>query len=281
MRLARTISETRSLINDIKTRLPSLGFVPTMGALHEGHISLLTRSIEENDATVVSIFINPTQFNEKQDFQSYPRNLEEDLNILEQYPVDLVFVPEVSEIYPEPDTRIFNFEGLDSIMEGKHRPGHFNGVAQVVSRLFEIIGPSTAYFGEKDFQQLAIIRKMAVDLGFPVRITGCSIIREEDGLAMSSRNRLLSFDDRISAARIPEALLNAKNEVEKVPVRALVEQTIQFVQHDPRLKVEYFEIVEEHTLKPVRNWNKTGGIRGCIAVRICNVRLIDNMDFSL
>jgi pantoate--beta-alanine ligase len=280
LKLARTIPEARALVREIKTGHASFGFVPTMGALHNGHISLVKRSLEENHATAVSIFVNPTQFNEKKDFQSYPRNLELDLKILERYPVNLVFAPGAGEIYPEPDTRIFDFGGLDSIMEGSHRPGHFNGVAQIVSRLFEIIEPGVAYFGEKDFQQLAIIRKMTKDLGLPVRITGCPIIREEDGLAMSSRNRLLSPAERTAAARIPEALLGAKEKAGKVSVRELVELTIRFVQDVAGLEVEYFEIVEEASLKPVSNWNKTQGLRGCIAVRTGNIRLIDNMDFS-
>ena len=251
-----------------------------MGSLHEGHISLVRRSIAENSFTVVSIFVNPTQFNEEQDFESYPRNLEDDLEILRQYPVDLVFAPPVKEIYQEPDNRVFDFGGLDRTMEGQHRPGHFNGVAQVVSRLFDIVEPDKAYFGEKDFQQIAIIRKMVKDLRLPVSIIGCPIVREADGLAMSSRNRLLSAEERKSAARIHEGLAMAKSRSGKLPLRQVIDQTIRLLQQDPNLKVEYFEIVDGQNLNPISNWTHTEDIRGCIAVKTGKVRLIDNMDFS-
>ena len=182
MELTRTIQEVSPVVERLTGNAGSLGLVPTMGSLHEGHISLINRSFEENPHTVVSIFVNPTQFNDKKDFESYPRNLDEDLGILEELGVDLVFAPGERDIYPEPDTRVFDFGGLDRVMEGKFRPGHFNGVAQVVSKLFGILHPEVAYFGEKDFQQLAIIRRMVARLKIPVRITGCPIVREPDGL---------------------------------------------------------------------------------------------------
>jgi len=251
-----------------------------MGSLHDGHISLVSRSIAENNFTAVSIFVNPTQFNEGQDFESYPRNLEDDLEILRQYPVDLVFVPPAKEIYPEPDIRVFDFGGLDRTMEGQHRPGHFNGVAQVVSRLFDIVEPEKAYFGEKDFQQMAIIRKIVEKLRLPVSIIGCPIVREADGLAMSSRNKLLSAEERKSAARIPKGLSIAKSKSGKLPVRQLIDQIIRLLQQDPNLKVEYFEIVDGLNLKPISSWTHNQNIRGCIAVKTGKVRLIDNMDFS-
>ncbi len=257
-----------------------MGLVPTMGSLHEGHISLVEKSTSQNGITAVSIFVNPTQFNEKQDFESYPRNLDDDLDILARFPVDIVFAPPAKEIYPKPDTRVFDFGGLDRIMEGEHRPGHFNGVAQVVSRFFEIITPDRAYFGEKDFQQMVIIRKMVLDLKSSVRIIGCPIIREENGLAMSSRNRLLSAGERNSAARIHKALTLAKEKAGEVEIPRLIEQTIQFLHEDPRLKTEYFEIIDDQNLKPLSHWSSAGGKRACIAVKIGNVRLIDNMDFS-
>jgi pantoate--beta-alanine ligase len=265
----------------LKSENGSLGLVPTMGSLHEGHLSLIKRSISENRHTAVSIFVNPTQFNDEEDFASYPRDLDADLEILEEYPVDPVFAPHVKEIYPQPDTRIFNFGGLDRFMEGKHRPGHFNGVAQVVSKLFSIIEPDKAYFGEKDFQQMMIIRKITTAMDFPVRIVGCPIVREPDGLAMSSRNKLLSAGERKSASRIPEALGMARDNAGKTSVRALRKKTIEHLQRDPVLKVEYFEIVDEQSLKPVQNWTEKGRIRGCIAVKVGKIRLIDNMDFSL
>ena len=280
MKLVRTISETRSLIKTLKKETGSLGFVPTMGALHDGHISLVRKSIEENDISLVSIFVNPTQFNVNQDFELYPRNLEEDMNILEKYPVDMVFAPSATEIYPEPDTREFDFGRLDKIMEGKHRPGHFNGVAQVVSKLLEIVDPDNAYFGKKDFQQLAVIRKLVENLRLPVQIRGCRIIRESDGLAMSSRNKLLSSEERKSAARISGALLKAREGAGMLPIEELREETIKYLQQDPRLKVEYFEIVDVKHLEPILNWNEKSRKIGCIAVQIGKVRLIDNMEFS-
>ncbi|MFC2115486.1 pantoate--beta-alanine ligase [Bacteroidota bacterium] len=280
MKIVRSISETRTLIKTMKGKTGTLGFVPTMGSLHDGHMSLVRKSIEENDASIVSIFVNPTQFNEKQDFELYPRNLNEDLKVLGQHPVDLVFVPSSDEIYPEPDTREFDFEGLESVMEGKHRPGHFKGVAQIVSKLLEIVQPDVAYFGKKDFQQLAIIRKLVEIIDLPVRISGCPIIRESDGLAMSSRNKLLLPEERSSAARIFEGLFKAGEEAGKTTVEELINSTIQFLHQDPRLKVEYFEIVDASNLKPVQKWTDNGRKIGCIAVQIGNVRLIDNMEFS-
>lgn len=281
MILSRTIPETRSRVNELKKKKGQLGLVPTMGSLHEGHISLVRKSTAENAATAVSIFVNPTQFNEKQDFESYPRNLEGDLARLGDLKVDLVFAPDAAEFYPEADERVFDFGGLDSSMEGKYRPGHFNGVAQAVTRLFDIIEPDSAYFGEKDFQQLAIIRKLVRDLKIPVRIVGCPIVREADGLAMSSRNKLLSADQRKSALRISEALRLARAQSGEVPVETLKKQTLGFLHQDPLLKAEYFEIVHAQDLKPVRNWSDEGRKIGCLAVKVGNVRLIDNMDFSL
>ena len=279
LKIARGISEACSLIKTMKGGAGSVGLVPTMGSLHEGHISLVKKSIEENMITAVSIFVNPAQFNEIQDFESYPRNLDEDLEILERHPVDILFAPAAKEIFPVPDTRVFDLGGLDQIMEGEHRPGHFNGVAQVVSRLFQIITPDRAYFGEKDFQQMAIISKIARDLNLPVQVIACPIIREEDGLAMSSRNRLLSAEERKSAARIPEALTRAREMAGKVQIPQLIDQTIQYLHQDSLLKTEYFEIVDGH-LHTLSDWSAEGVKRGCIAVRIGNVRLIDNMDFS-
>jgi pantoate--beta-alanine ligase len=281
LKRTRSIKELRQELTRLNRNTLSMGLVPTMGSLHEGHLSLIRRSIEENAITVVSIFVNPTQFNEKQDFESYPRDLEIDLEILQEIQVDIVFSPSAEEVYPEPDTRTFDFKGLDDIMEGRYRPGHFNGVAQVVSRLFNMIGPDTAYFGEKDFQQLAIIRKMTSMLALQVRIIACPTIREADGLAMSSRNLLLSEDQRQSAARIYQALKMAREQRGRLPVAMTVQKSIEYIKEDPSLQVDYFEIVDSQNLEPVRDWNHAGGIRGCIAVRIGNVRLIDNMDFSL
>ena len=280
VQLLTTISETISFIENLKKKGGKIGFVATMGSLHDGHISLVNRSLEENDYTAVSIFVNPTQFNENKDFTSYPRNLQADMDILKPFPIDLVFAPPESEIYPEKDTRIFDFGGLDVLMEGKHRPGHFNGVAQVVSKLFTILKPDRAYFGEKDFQQLAIIRKITMDLELPVEIIGCPIIRESDGLAMSSRNRLMNSEQRASAVNISRALSSAREQAGKLPVEELIRKTVLELDSDPSIKTEYFDIVDAVSLQRIAEWSFQGPIRGCIAARIGAIRLIDNMDFS-
>jgi pantoate--beta-alanine ligase len=233
MEPVKTVQEARKRLKPLWQEGGSLGFVPTMGALHEGHMSLIRRSVNENQFTAVSIFVNPTQFNEKHDFDHYPRNLEADLEMLASFPIDLVFVPASSEIYPEPDTRVFDFGGLDKTMEGWHRPGHFNGVAQVVSKLFEIIHPDRVYFGEKDFQQLAIVRALVRQLDIPVEIIGCPIIREADGLAMSSRNKLLSPEQRIAATRISKALFRARELAGTLPVEKLQEKIIRQLNKHP------------------------------------------------
>jgi pantoate--beta-alanine ligase len=276
----KTIQEARKQLIFLRREEGSLGFVPTMGALHEGHLSLIRRSVKENQFTAVSIFVNPTQFNEPRDFDQYPRNLERDLEIMASLPIDLVFVPETSEIYPEPDTRVFDFGGLDRTMEGLHRPGHFNGVAQVVSKLFEIIRPDRVYFGEKDFQQLAIIRAMVRQLDIPVEIIGCPTIREADGLAMSSRNKLLTPEQRAAATLISKALLRARELAGTLPVDKLQKKITNLLSEHPLLKVEYFTIVDREHLQPVRDWSEAGAIIGCVAVKIGTVRLIDNINIS-
>lgn len=252
-----------------------------MGALHEGHLSLIRQSVKDNPFTAVSIFVNPTQFNNQLDFDRYPRNLMSDLEILASFPIDLVFVPGESEIYPEPDKRVFDFGDLDKTMEGLHRPGHFNGVAQVVSKLFDMIKPDRAYFGEKDFQQLAIIRSLVRQLDLPVEIIGCPIIREADGLAMSSRNQLLTTPQRSASAGISAALFKAREKAGSCPVDEVREQVIASLNDHPLMQVEYFEIVDAENLQPVREWSDPGSKVGCIAVQIGNVRLIDNINISL
>ena len=258
----------------------TIGFVPTMGALHEGHASLVRRCRAENDQVVVSVFVNPTQFNDPVDLKNYPRTLEADLALLEEAGADWIYTPTVEDIYPEPDTRQFDFGPLDKVMEGACRPGHFNGVGQVVSRLLDIVKPDAAYFGEKDFQQLAIIRNMVRQLNMPVRIEGCPIVREADGLALSSRNRLLTPEHRAAAPLIHKALAAGPAQSGKRPVaevRKLVEETIA---SDPLLEVEYVSIVDNDTLQPVAQW--TGApLRVCVAVRAGAIRLIDNMDMSV
>ncbi len=259
----------------------SIGFVPTMGALHEGHLSLVRFSRQQNDITVVSIFVNPNQFNDKSDLERYPRMPEKDGALLEHAGCDLLFMPDVDEIYPEPDTRVFDFGGLDQVMEGKHRPGHFNGVAQVVTRLFDRVKPHRAYFGLKDFQQLAIIRKVVSDLQYPVEIVSCPIVRECDGLAMSSRNMLLPAEERKRALVLSKSLFKGRERMKQgltvVEVKKFVEDQIHSAEG---VDLEYFEIIDGTTLLPARNWNTGPDVIGCIAARVGKVRLIDNINFS-
>ncbi|MFZ5939004.1 MAG: pantoate--beta-alanine ligase [Bacteroidota bacterium] len=258
----------------------SVGFVPTMGALHQGHLSLVRAASETCGLVVVSIFVNPTQFNDPEDLRRYPRDLEGDLRLLEKERTDLVFAPDVKEIYPEPDTRIFDLHPLDQVMEGRFRPGHFNGVAQVVSRLFELVNPDVAFFGRKDFQQLTIIRRLVGILGLKVRIVGCPIIRESDGLAMSSRNQLLSREERAAAPHISQVLREATELTGKMKPEELVTWVTTAVNKHPLLQVEYFEIVDDELLMPVTDWEQKVNKVGCIAVHLGKVRLIDNMVFA-
>ncbi len=255
-----------------------VGFVPTMGALHEGHLSLVGRCRAECGTTVVSIFVNPTQFNDPGDLRNYPRTLEADLARLREAGADVVFAPSVDEIYPQPDTRVFDFGQIDKVMEGATRPGHFNGVAQVVSRLFDIVKPSKAFFGQKDFQQIAVIRAMIAQLGYGVQIVECPIVRDRDGLALSSRNALLTPEVRAAAPRIHAALSRAVQSREATP--ALTEQKItEEVNENPLLSVIYMNIVDPQTLGRIASWESAAHPRGCIAVQAGGVRLIDNIEF--
>lgn len=272
--------------SELRSHLPSsgsdrkIGFVPTMGALHKGHISLVEQAVNENDVVVVSIFVNPTQFNDPKDLERYPRNLEADLRLLEKTGCDVVFAPDVHEIYPEPDNRKFNFGTLETVMEGKYRPGHFNGVAQVVSKLFDIVRPDKAYFGLKDFQQLAIIRNMVNQLELPVEIVSCPIIREESGLAMSSRNELLTAEERKNAAVISQTLFEAKKLKDEKDVQTVARWIEENINKNSFLRVEYAEIVDATTLQPVKSWDDSGEIVCCVAVFCGKIRLIDNVVFN-
>jgi pantoate--beta-alanine ligase len=272
--------EISQRIASFKKAGKSIGFVPTMGALHAGHISLVQASKRENDITLVSLFVNPTQFNNKEDLARYPRTPDTDLPLLEKEGCDFVFVPDEKEMYPEPDLRVFSFGNLDKVMEGKFRPGHFNGVAQIVTKLFDTINPDRAYFGQKDFQQLTIIRKIVADCPYPVEIVACPIVREADGLAMSSRNMRLSPEERQHAAHISKTLLKAKKTGPSVSPGRLKKAVIETINKDPFLQVEYFEIVDEKTLQPVKSWDQPGIKVGCIAVHAGKVRLIDNITFN-
>lgn len=257
----------------------TIGFVPTMGALHEGHLSLVSRAVKENDIVIVSIFVNPIQFNNQDDLAKYPRNLDIDLAMLEKAGVSAVFVPSENEMYPEPATEVYNFGRLESVMEGEFRPGHFNGVAIVVKRLFDIVIPSKAYFGEKDYQQLLIIKALVKYIYSPVVIINCPISRESDGLARSSRNARLTKQMREAAPYIYKQLLNAKESATQLITVDEIEKSIidKFNQH-PLLKLEYFKIADAETLEPV-----TGRVEqthhGFIAVYAGNIRLIDNISF--
>ena len=280
MKLVHTISELREELDAQRKLGKKIGLVPTMGALHDGHASLVKRAVLENDIVVVSDFVNPTQFNDKNDLLKYPRTLEADCKLLEKEGADYVFAPSVEEIYPEPDTRQFSYAPLDTVMEGKYRPGHFNGVCQIVSKLFMIVEPDRAYFGEKDFQQLAIIREMVKQMNFPLQIVGCPIVREKDGLALSSRNRRLSADERTQALNISKTLFLSK----EYATSHSVEETQQFVENrianSEGLELEYFEIVDGVTLQKVTSWEDTDYIVGCITVFCGEVRLIDNIKYK-
>ncbi|MDO4758262.1 MAG: pantoate--beta-alanine ligase [Rikenellaceae bacterium] len=260
-----------------KVNQAGVGFVPTMGALHAGHRSLVEQARRENETVVVSIFVNPTQFNDKNDLKRYPRTPEADEALLEAAGADLVLMPSVEEIYPEPDTRQFDFDQIDKVMEGATRPGHFNGVAQVVSRLFAIVNPARAYFGEKDFQQIAVIKAMVAQLGLTVEIVECPIIRDVDGLALSSRNQLLSTDHRAAAPHIYATLQEAvKKSYEMTPaeLKAWVEATIN---SNPLLQTIYYQSVDALTMQEIEAWSDAERIQGCIAVQAGEIRLIDNI----
>ncbi|MCX7986100.1 MAG: pantoate--beta-alanine ligase [Bacteroidales bacterium] len=276
MEVFYTINSLRYYLDQVDKKV---GFVPTMGALHEGHLSLVRYCKANNDVTVVSIFVNPTQFNDKEDLANYPRTLEKDLQMLQKEGVDVVFCPSVDEMYPEPDTRTFDLGGLDKMMEGAFRPGHFNGVVQIVTKLFEVVRPQTAYFGEKDFQQLTIIRYVVNQLQIPVQIVSCPIVREPDGLAMSSRNLLLGENERKAAPLISQVLFKAKNLKGNYSVEELKNWVINQINSNPYLKVEYFEIVDDVSLRPVSRWDEPVAKVGCIAVRAGKIRLIDNVRF--
>ncbi|MCP4312728.1 MAG: pantoate--beta-alanine ligase [Bacteroidetes bacterium] len=276
----RTKDELIRHLDSLRGKGKSIGLVPTMGALHQGHISLVTRSISDNDCTVVSIFVNPTQFNDPSDLERYPRTPEKDLELLQENGVDLVFMPPVKEMYPEADQRHFDLEGLDRVMEGATREGHFNGVAQIVSKLFQSINPHRAYFGQKDFQQLVIIRHLAKLMKLETEIIACPIIREQDGLAMSSRNNHLGRKERKEAPFIYQTLVKAtemKGGFSPNELRSWVES--RFDQH-PLMKLDYFVIVEDKALKPLDCWEEGVNKVGCVAVILGGIRLIDNMFFN-
>ena len=275
MKVFESVKELRAELD--KAEQSGIGFVPTMGALHAGHRSLVERARRENGTVVVSVFVNPTQFNDKNDLKHYPRTPEADARLLEEAGADFVLMPTVEEIFPQPDTRQFDFGLIDKVMEGATRPGHFNGVAQVVSRLFNIVRPARAYFGEKDFQQIAVIKSMVAQLALPIEIVECAIVRGEDGLALSSRNTLLDAAHRAAAPHIYATLRAAVAQSQEMAPARLKEWVTAEVERNPLLKVIYYQSVDARTMQEVAAWDDSPRIQGCIAVQAGDIRLIDNI----
>ena len=280
MEIVHTSKDLQAGLSAMGAQGKKVGLVPTMGALHAGHASLVKRCVAENDAAVVSVFVNPTQFNDQNDLIKYPRTPEADCHLLEECGAAFVFAPAVEEMYPEPDTRQFSYAPLDTVMEGAFRPGHFNGVCQIVSKLFDAVQPDRAYFGEKDFQQLAIIREMVRQMKYPLEIVGCPIVREEDGLALSSRNARLSDEERKNALKISQTLFESRT----FAASHTVAETQKFVEDAiaaaPGLRLEYFELVDGNTLQKIAAWEDTSYAVGCITVFCGEVRLIDNIKYK-
>ena len=272
-------TELSTVIEKLKSEGKTVGLVPTMGALHEGHMSLVKACKKGNDIAVVSVFVNPTQFNDKEDLKRYPRTLDKDVTLLEKNGCDYVFAPSVEEMYPEEDTRVFNFGYVESVMEGAKRPGHFNGVGQIVSKLFDIVQPHRAYFGMKDFQQIDVIKNMVKQLKYNIEIIPCPIIREENGLAKSSRNTLLDEEYKKNAPHIYATLKKARNLASQMNVSELKKWIADEINNNPYLETEYVEIVDDTTLKVVENWSEEGTKVACVAVYAGKIRLIDNIVF--
>lgn len=279
MKIVSSIKDLKNFLALEREKGKKVGLVPTMGALHAGHISLVKRCVAENDICVVSDFVNPTQFNDKHDLETYPRTLDADCALLEPVGCDYVFAPSVAEMYPEPDTRVFNLGPVAEVMEGPRRPGHFNGVAQVVSKLFYIVEPDNAYFGEKDFQQIAVIREMVRQLNLPVHIVDCPIQREADGLALSSRNTRLTPEQRQKAPVIARTLKESTTFVPAKSVQEVIDYVVNTINQVLEMEVEYFEIVDGNTMQPIQNWSDTTYPVGCITVYCGEVRLIDNIKY--
>lgn len=280
MKVLRTVGELRSAMDAARNAGQTIGLVPTMGALHAGHMSLVDTARHQNDIVVASVFVNPTQFNNPNDLSTYPRTEEADCALLDEHGADYAFIPSVEEMYPEPDTRVFDLGEVAAVMEGTMRPGHFNGVAQVVSKLFDMVRPTRAYFGEKDFQQIAVIRKMVQLEGFDLEIVACPIKREADGLALSSRNVRLTPEGRKQAPaihRILEQSLSLAATKSPDELKHWVKEQIDAV---PGLETEYYEIADALTMQPVQNWDSPNGTVGCVTVYCGDVRLIDNILYT-
>ena len=282
MKVFKKIVYLQNALFEERKQGKEIGLVPTMGALHEGHASLVRRSVSENGVTVVSVFVNPTQFNDKNDLKNYPRDLEADCRLLEECGADYVLAPEVEEMYPTPDTRHFEFPPVSTVMEGAHRPGHFNGVCQVVSRLFYIVRPDRAYFGEKDWQQIAVVKAMVRQLGIAVQIVECPIVRDDDGLARSSRNSLLAPDERAIAPAIYKALKDSVVYAKKHTLKETHDKVVADINKVDGLDVEYFSIVDGNTLQDLAEWEDSPYVVGCITV-YCGktpIRLIDHIKYK-
>lgn len=280
MIICKTREEISAAVANVRKQNKSLGFIPTMGALHQGHISLVKKSIENNDCTAVSIFVNPTQFNNQNDLKTYPRTIDADLALLEKTGADIVFVPTVDVMYPEGlenVTESYDFGTIGQVMEGAARPGHFNGVGIVVHRLFDLVKADRAYFGMKDFQQIAIIREMVRQRNINIEIIPCPIVRENDGMALSSRNMRLSAEQRKQAVQISQTLFKAVDLVPEKSVADVHKFVVDTVNNTPLLEVEYFEIVDGYSLQSIQSWNQAEWVVGCITVNVGDVRLIDNI----
>lgn len=281
MKVINTVVELQNALFDDRKSGKKVGMVPTMGALHEGHASLVKRSVAENDVTVVSVFLNPTQFNDPKDLERYPRTLDADCELLDACGATYVFAPSVKEMYPVEDKRQFEFPPVSTVMEGAHRPGHFNGVCQVVSRLFYIAKPDRAYFGEKDFQQIAVVKAMVKYLKLDVEIVECPIIREENGLARSSRNSLLADDEKAIAPKIYEAMKSSLDYAKTHTVKETHDYVVETINAVDGLEVEYYSIVDGDTLLDVDDWKAASHVVGCITV-YCGkkpIRLIDHIRY--
>lgn len=282
MEVVHQIVELQNALFMLRKQGKKIGLVPTMGALHEGHASLVKQSVKDNDVTVVSVFVNPTQFNDKNDLKNYPRDLQADCALLEECKADFVFAPSVEEMYPVEDKRHFEYPPVSTVMEGAHRPGHFNGVCQVVSRLFYIVRPDKAYFGEKDWQQIAVIKAMVRHLSLDVTIVECPIVRDADGLARSSRNTLLTSEERAIAPAIYKALKESVGYAKEHTVKETHDWTVEQINAVKGLEVEYFSIVDGNTLQDVSSWNDSPYVVGCITVYCGHtpIRLIDHIKYQ-
>ena len=280
MKVISTVAQLREVVADAKKAGAKIGLVPTMGALHAGHVSLIERARQECDFVVVSVFVNPTQFNNPDDLRTYPRTIDADCAKLEAAGVDVAFVPTVEEIYPEPDTRVFDLGPVAEVMEGAMRPGHLNGVAQIVSKLFDYVKPHRAYFGEKDYQQIAVIRRMVEIEGFDLEIVPCPIKRHDDGLAMSSRNVRLSAEQRAKAPQIHHILAQSVEEsMNNHDIKALQQSVVDAINAVDGMEVEYYQIVDAYSLQPVAEWDGKQPLVGCVTVWMGDVRLIDNIKY--